>query len=86
MSPYKFKLMCTLITVAVTAMACTDLMDLVNGYIAYDIGTIGNRPVGAMATYACDTGYILEEDANTTRTCESGGRWSGSESEPSCTG
>ena len=67
-------------------MDCTDLMDLVNGGITYDIGTTGNRPVNTVATYVCDTGYMLEEDANTTRTCESAGRWSGSEPEPFCTG
>ncbi len=86
MSPQVSTDVYTLITATVTALACTDLMDLVNGDIAYGIGTIGNRPVGTMATYACDIGYILKEDADTSRTCESGGRWSESEPEPSCTG
>ncbi len=67
-------------------MDCTDLADPVNGGITYDTGTIGNRPVGTMAMYVCDTGYMLEEDANTFRACEIEGRWSGSEPEPSCTG
>ncbi len=75
-----------IIITAAAAVDCTDLIGLVNGGITYDIGSIGNRPVGTVATYTCDTGYILEEDANITRTCESGARWSRSEPEPSCTG
>ncbi|XP_064386509.1 CUB and sushi domain-containing protein 1-like isoform X1 [Halichondria panicea] len=66
---------------AVTAMVCTDLMDLVNGGIVYDMETNDNRPVNTVATYTCDTGYTLN-GSSTTRTCGSDGVWSGSD--PTC--
>ncbi|XP_064386513.1 sushi, von Willebrand factor type A, EGF and pentraxin domain-containing protein 1-like [Halichondria panicea] len=60
----------------VTALACTDLMDLVNGGITYDMETINNRPVDTVATYTCNTGYTLI--GGSTSTCGSDGVWSGS--------
>ncbi len=71
-----------LIAANVTALACTGLMDLVNGDITYDIDTINNRPVDTVATYTCDTGYTL--NGGSTRTCGSDGVWSGSS--PKCEG
>ena len=62
-----------LIAANVTALACTDLMNLVNGGITYDM---------AVATYTCNTGYTLI--GGSTRTCESNGVWSGSP--PKCEG
>ncbi len=56
-------------------MACTDLMDLVNGDVAFDMETKDDRPVDTVATYNCDTGYTLNGSA--TRTCRSDGVWSG---------
>ncbi len=63
-------------------MACTDLTDIVNGHISYDMETIDNRPADTVATYTCVTDYTLNGD--TTRTCESDGMWSGSD--PTCDG
>ena len=40
-------------------MVCTDLMDIVNGHISYDMETIDNRPVDTVATYTCVTHYTL---------------------------
>ncbi len=68
-----------LITAAVNAMACTHLMDLVNGDVAYNMD---DRPVSTVATYTCDTGYTL--NGGTTRICRSDGIWSGSA--PTCEG
>ena len=76
------KLELFVITAAVTAMVCTDLMDLVNGGIVYDMKTKDNRLVNTVATYTCDTGYTL--NGGTTRTCGSDGVWSGSD--PACEG
>ena len=50
--------------------------------IAYNAGSSHNRPVGTVATYSCATGYTLNEGS--TRTCQSGGTWSGSA--PTCVG
>ena len=77
------KLELFVITAAVTAMVCTDLMDLVNGGIVYDMETKDNRPVNTVATYTCNTGYTLN-GSSTTRTCGSDGVWSGSD--PTCEG
>ncbi|XP_064386669.1 sushi, von Willebrand factor type A, EGF and pentraxin domain-containing protein 1-like [Halichondria panicea] len=63
-------------------LVCPDLMDLVNGSIAYDMETIDDRPVDTVATYTCDIGYTLI--GNSTRTCGSDGVWSGSD--PACEG
>ena len=58
-------------------MVCTELMDLVNGTITYNMDPMGLRPVvGTVATYTCNPGYTLTGD-NTT-ICESGGSWSSS--------
>ena len=46
--------------------------------ISYNGGSTDNRPVGTMATYSCDPGYTL--NGGSTRTCQSGGTWSGSAS------
>ena len=61
--------------------ACTNLMDLANGDINYDMETIDNKPVDTVATYTCSSGYTL--NGGSTRTCGTGG-WSGST--PACEG
>ena len=54
---------------------CSDLTNPTNGMINYNnMGTVSMRPVGTVATFTCDTGYIL--DGNPTRTCGSDGVWS----------
>ena len=55
-----------------TAIECERLPDIENGRVILS-GTI----VGSTATYSCSSGYILVGDR--TRTCQSSGRWSGSE-------
>ncbi len=64
------------------ATVCPDLSSLTNGEsVGYNnMGTMNNRPVGAVATYTCVDGYMLNGEA--TRTCQSTGMWDGSE--PSC--
>ncbi len=56
-----------------------------NGEIVYNPNTkdTGVRRINTVATYRCNDGYILSGD--TTRTCESGGMWSGGEA-PICEG
>ncbi len=81
MSPYGIfpgvhSVILILLITAVTALACNDLMDLINGGIAYDMKTIDNRPVNTVATYTCNTGYTLIGEL--TRTCGSDGVWSAS--------
>ncbi len=59
---------------------CSDLTALTNGMIGYNMGTVSPKPVGTVATYTCNPGYIL--NGGTTRTCGSDGVWS--ESVPVC--
>ena len=53
-------------------VVCLSLPSLTNGVISYSDQTLG---LNTVATYTCDTGYILNGD--TTRTCGSDGVWSG---------
>ena len=55
-----------MIKVFCTAMFCPELLDPLNGEVAYD--TI----YGAIATYSCDTGYGLSE-GDGMQTCGAGG-------------
>ena len=53
---------------------CMDLNDVpTNGYISYSDGTVNSRTAGTVATYSCDTGYLLVGD--TTRVCQVDGTW-----------
>ncbi|XP_064401744.1 sushi, von Willebrand factor type A, EGF and pentraxin domain-containing protein 1-like isoform X2 [Halichondria panicea] len=54
---------------------CLSLPSLTNGMISYSDQTQGE---GTVATYSCNHGHNLDGDA--TRTCESNGVWTGSES------
>ena len=61
---------------------CPDLTALTNGMIGYDIGITGPRPMGTMATYTCNTGYIVNRDS--VRVCQNDRTWNGST--PTCQG
>jgi len=50
----------------------------VNGNVSASLMTFGN-----MATYNCDSGYVLRPD-NSVRTCQADGMWSGMD--PFCEG
>ena len=80
--PLYYNQLIIFIAANVTALACTDLMDLVNGGITYDMETINNRPVDTVATYTCNVSYTLI--GGSTRTCGSDRVWSGSD--PVCEG
>ncbi len=69
---------------AVIPTVCPDLPTPTNGEsVGYNnMGTMNNRPVGAVATYSCADGYILM--GNMTRDCGSDGEWSGPA--PTCEG
>ncbi len=55
-----------------TEIICSDLPTLM---VSYNGGSPDNRPMGTVATYICNHGYIF--NGGSTRTCGSGG-WSGS--------
>ena len=57
---------------------CGILTDPANGRVNHTAGTTYQQT----ATYSCDTGYNLVGDS--TRICQAGGVWSGSE--PNCQG
>ena len=61
------------------AVVCPPLSPLTIGTISYSDNTLG---VDSVATYSCDAGYAPKGDI--TRTCLSGGTWSGSA--PTCEG
>ena len=50
-------------------------LSLTNGMISYSDPPHG---LGSVANHSCDTGYTL--NGGSTRTCQSGGTWSGSNS------
>ncbi len=56
---------------------CSNLSVPTNGEVSYDMN---NRAAGTVANYTCTSSYTLM--GNTTRTCGSGGLWSGSA--PAC--
>ncbi len=62
---------------------CSDLTNLTNGIIDYNMGAASLRPVDTVATYTCNTGYNLT-GGTTSRVCVIGGIWSGST--PTCEG
>ena len=61
-----------------TAEDCGILTNPSNGQVSHTAGTTYQQT----ATYSCDTGYNLVGDS--TRICQAGGVWSGSE--PNCQG
>ena len=63
----------TAVSIFFTSVAvCGFLPDPVNGMV-----TISGPTFGSIATYTCNTGYILIGD--TERVCQGNGVWSGSE-------
>ena len=59
-----------------TVSRCNNLSNPEGGRVRYTQGVT----VGSVATYECDTGRVLE--GNAQRTCQANGNWSGSE--PTC--
>ncbi len=77
-SMYHFKRNVNLISLTIMDLFCSvclSLPPLTNGMISYSDQTQGE---GTVATYSCNHGHNLDGDA--TRTCESNGVWTGSES------
>ena len=71
------------------AVTCQDLLSPNNGQITFTTDTTAPFDYGTEAAYSCDTGYGLNADVPTTRTCvgdgsSPDGMWSGSP--PSCNG
>ena len=67
-----------LLAILLTAEDCGILTNPSNGQVSHTAGTTYQQT----ATYSCDTGYNLMGDS--TRICQAGGVWSGSE--PNCQG
>ncbi len=78
---YKVNTTINCVFFAVRTTTCSDLSVPTNGMIAYDTGSMDARPVNTVATYTCNTGYMLTGDM--TRNCGAGGMWSGTD--PTCT-
>ena len=57
---------------------CPSLSDPSNGMITCSLGDDGVPSYEDICTYTCNTGYVLT--GSSTRTCQSDGRWSGSNS------
>ena len=56
---------------------CPSLNDPSNGMISCSLGVDGVPSTGDTCTFTCDTGYVLT--GSSTRTCQSDGAWSGSD-------
>ena len=67
-----------LLIILLIVVDCGILTDPANGRVSHTAGTTYRQT----ATYSCDTGYNLVGDS--TRICQAGGVWSGSE--PNCQG
>ena len=66
---------------SIHAGVCPDLTPPTSGAVSYN--PVGSRLLNTVATYRCNTGYVLT-GGTTTRTCQSDRTWSGSE--PTCQG
>ena len=53
------------------AIVCPPLSSITNGAIAYSNPGTPNYPLGTIATYSCDAGYVLDltSGGSETRTC-----------------
>ena len=78
----KWNGLCTVCLLSISShpVNCPDLPSLTNGMIMYSAGSPGNRPFISSAVYSCSNGYTVT--GGTTRTCVSGGIWTGSP--PTC--
>ncbi len=82
-SGYIYTLFCTQCTIfnasdfTTTVSQCPSLNSPLNGRV-----TTSSRAIGDTAAYSCNNGYALT--GSSTRTCQSGGVWSGNE--PTCQG
>ena len=54
---------------------CEPLSDIENGMISYSTAGTPNHPLGTVATYSCDAGFVLDLSGggSETRTCEDDG-------------
>ena len=54
-----------------TAIQCTTLKPIPNGYITYTPNTTPNYDLGTVASYACDPGFVLDLSLGVSemRTC-----------------
>ena len=58
-------------------VSCPSLSDPANGTMICSLGEDGNSTFQDSCTFSCDAGYMLT--GSDTRTCQSDGSWSGSE-------
>ena len=58
-------------TIHYSTAVCMDLPDISNGFIDYDIEEMP-RPIGTVALYECDPGFVLMGQENRTCVEESG--------------
>ena len=69
------------ITSIVSPALCDPLPVLVNGNISYT-NPPGELEAGTEANYNCDLGFLIDPENGNTRTCLTGGTWSGTS--PTC--
>ncbi len=65
------KILLTLIFSIHTAVQCSPLLAITNGVITYAPDTIPNYDLGTVATYECNSGFVLDLSlgGSMTRTC-----------------
>ena len=62
--------MCNYFTYTHTAIECEPLPGIANGMIAYSMAGSTNYPLGTVATYSCNSGFVLDLSVcSEMRTC-----------------
>ena len=61
----------------ITDIRCDNLLTPANGSVSCTSGRVGVGYTGDTCSFTCNTGYELT--GSDTRTCQSGGSWSGSD-------
>ena len=61
---------CGSILIILAAIECPPLLDIANGMISYSVSGTPNHPLGTVATYSCNAGFVLDLTVGSEmRTC-----------------